>query len=157
MPEFLDHLHRTIVSSTFVAAFMLNLLRRIVPPLRPPPSATCAPPVCNAAHPYCSFCAARRIAAFASSFGDSAEKLQSCFGRSASCSACRMRCFAVAVVRFSRHCTTHLLSRHQHLNRACVRTCLRDSLCISSPHGCSSLLLLRFSCKLRCRSANSLP
>jgi hypothetical protein len=35
MPEFLDDLHRTIATSTFVAAFMLNLLRRIVPPPLP--------------------------------------------------------------------------------------------------------------------------
>ena len=36
MPEFLDDLHRAIVTLTFLAAFTLNLLRRIVPP--PPPS-----------------------------------------------------------------------------------------------------------------------
>ncbi len=111
MPEFLDDLHRIIVVSTFVAAFMLNFLRRIAPPFARLPRHALLQFATRLTGAYCSFCTARRMAAFASSFGNSAEKLPSCFGRSASGSACRKRCVTVAVVRFPRTCTTHLFSQ----------------------------------------------
>jgi hypothetical protein len=167
MPEFLDDLHRTIVTLTFLAAFTLNLLRRIFSPPPPPhlpplcpPSETIAPLVCNSAHlcllqflccaPHGSVCInLRRF-----------RRTTTIVFR-AKCKWLRMpqAVFDICCGKISPHLLrAPLLPKlRQHLNHACVRTCPRDSLCSSSPHGCSSLLLLRFSCKLRCRSATSLP